>query len=244
LEASVIALCDGADGLIAFPAARDHKRLLDGDRGPNTGGMGAYTPLADLPGGDVDRIIDDIHRPILRELRRRGTPFRGFLYAGLMLTADGPQLLECNARLGDPEAQVLLPQVGVPLGPILAAAARGSLGAWGERLPALPGSTVGIVLASAGYPATPAAHERIEGIEGAIARGAIVFHAASRASEGGWETAGGRVLTVVARGADLESASEAANRAASEITWPGLQRRHDIGRTSVVGAATPAGAPA
>jgi len=243
-EASVIVLSDGRDGMIAFPPARDHKRLLDGDRGPNTGGMGAYTPLPDLSEDELDAIVDSIHRPILRELGRRGTPFQGFLYAGLMLTPDGPRLLECNARLGDPEAQVLLPQLAVPLGPILVAAARGSLGSgWGARFPTFPGAAVGVVLASAGYPALPSASERIEGIDRAEARGATVFHAATRAVEGGWETAGGRVLTVVARGADLAEASEAADRAAAEITWPGMQRRHDIGTDAAV-AAIAVGTPA
>src|SRR6185436_5381720 len=120
----------------------------------------------------------------------------GFLYAGLMLTADGPRLLECNARLGDPETQVLLPQLAVPLGPILLAAARGSLGSgWGARFPTFPGSAVGVVLASAGYPGLPATPERIAGIDRAVGRGALVFHAATRSVEGGWDTAGGRVLT-------------------------------------------------
>jgi phosphoribosylamine--glycine ligase len=243
-EASVIVLSDGRDGMIAFPPARDHKRLLDGDRGPNTGGMGAYTPLPDLPDDEVEAILDAVHGPILRELGRRGCPFQGFLYAGLMLTADGPRLLECNARLGDPETQVLLPQVAVPVGPILLAAATGSLGSgWGAQFPTFPGSAVGVVLASNGYPGLPAAPERIGGIDRAEATGAIVFHAATRAVEGGWETAGGRVLTVVAQGGDLAAASEAADRAAAEIAWPGHQRRHDIGTGGPV-AALAVGTPA
>ena len=152
-EASVIAVCDG-ERAIALPAARDHKRLGDGDTGPNTGGMGAYSPLPDLTDADVDGILADVHRPILAELARRGTPFRGFLYAGLMLTADGPVLLECNARLGDPETQVMLPRLGGALGPVLLAAARGSLPAdIPARLPVLPGVAVGIVLAGEDYPA-------------------------------------------------------------------------------------------
>ncbi|MFL5749129.1 MAG: phosphoribosylamine--glycine ligase [Chloroflexota bacterium] len=229
-EASVIALSDGQGGVVAFPAARDHKRLFDGDRGPNTGGMGAYAPLPDLSEYALEPILDRIHRPILGELRRRGTPFVGFLYAGLILTDDGPRLLECNARLGDPEAQVLLPQVAVPLGPMLAAAARGSLPhVWGSRLPTLGESTVGIVLASAGYPDAPGGSERIEGLARAVDGSVIVFHSASRASGGGWETAGGRVLTGVGRGPDLASAREAAERAAETITWRGMQRRRDIG---------------
>ncbi|HEX5013989.1 MAG TPA: phosphoribosylamine--glycine ligase [Candidatus Limnocylindrales bacterium] len=229
-EASVIALSDGNGGIVAFPAARDHKRLLDGDRGPNTGGMGAYTPLPDFSEYALEPILDRVHRPILAELRRRGTPFIGFLYAGLILTDAGPRLLECNARLGDPEAQVLLPQVAVPLGPLLLAAANGSLPTvWGRKIPTLGGASVGIVLASAGYPDAPAGPEPITGVEGAEALGATVFHAATRAADGGWQTAGGRVLTVVARGDDITAASLAAERAADAISWPGMQRRHDIG---------------
>ena len=160
-EASLIAICDGRDAL-ALPIARDHKRLGDGDTGPNTGGMGAYSPLPDLPDAAADALVDAFHRPILAELARRGTPFRGALYAGLMLTADGPVLLECNARFGDPETQAILPRLAAPLGPLLLAAARGSLaaargalGLEGDRLPALPGATVAIVLAAAGYPDAP-----------------------------------------------------------------------------------------
>jgi phosphoribosylamine--glycine ligase len=239
-EASVIALSDGNGGIVAFPAARDHKRLLDGDHGPNTGGMGAYTPLPDFSEYALEPILDRVHRPILAELRRRGTPFIGFLYAGLILTDDGPRLLECNARLGDPEAQVLLPQAAVALGPLLLAAANGSLpNVWGSKIPTLGGACVGIVLASAGYPETPAGPERIEGIEAAEALGATVFHAATRTVDGGWQTAGGRVLTVVARGEDIAAASLAAQRAADAISWPGMQRRRDIGwAVGAVGAAS------
>jgi phosphoribosylamine--glycine ligase len=229
-EASVIALSDGNGGVVAFPPARDHKRLLDGDRGPNTGGMGAYTPLPDLSEFALEPILDRVHRPILAELRRRGTPFVGFLYAGLILTEDGPRLLECNARLGDPEAQVVLPQVAAALGPLLGAAARGALpNAWGSRLPTLDGSTVGIVLASAGYPESPAGPEHIDGLDRAAETGAMLFHAATRAAGDGWETAGGRVVTVVARGPDLAAASETAQRASDAVSWPGMQRRRDIG---------------
>ncbi len=158
-EASVIAVCDGRTA-VALPASRDHKRLCDGDEGPNTGGMGAYSPLPDLPDAVVREIVRTVHQPILAELAARGTPFVGFLYAGLMLTDDGPVLLECNARLGDPEAQVILPRLAVALGPVMAAAARGDVGmAPGTAsglLPAFPGAAVGVVLASKGYPGTPA----------------------------------------------------------------------------------------
>jgi phosphoribosylamine--glycine ligase len=234
-EASVIGICDGRD-LVALPAARDHKRLLDGDAGPNTGGMGAFAPLPELDSRAIERILDTVHRPILAELARRGTPFRGFLYAGLMLTADGPRLLECNARLGDPEAQVILPLLAAPLGPTLLAAARGRLGAatagWPDRVavPTLPGAAAGIVLAAAGYPETSRTGDEIEGLREADDLGAIVFHAASRRSRSGrWTTSGGRVLTVVGRGDDLGHARERAEAAVAVISWSGMQRRHDIG---------------
>jgi phosphoribosylamine---glycine ligase len=226
-EASVIAICDGRTAM-AMPAARDHKRLGDGDQGPNTGGMGAYSPLADLPDAAATDLVERFHRPVLAELARRGTPFRGALYAGLMLTADGPQLLEFNARFGDPETQVILPRIARPLGPLLLSAARGQL-EHGSTIPVFPGATVGIVLASAGYPVAAGGGATIDGIAAAEAQGALVFHAGTR-NDGGdrWRVDGGRVLAVVGRGHDLAAAREVAERAADAISWPGMQRRHDI----------------
>ena len=235
-EASVIAICDGRRA-IALPISRDHKRLLDGDGGPNTGGMGAYSPLADLADDQTEALLDAFHRPVLAELARRGSPFRGALYAGLMLTDDGPRLLEFNARFGDPETQAILPRLASPLGPVLLAAARGALPA-GLTLATIAGAAVGIVLAAAGYPANPAPGDQIDGIDAAIASGALVFHAATQGADDGWRTAGGRVLTVVGRGPDLTTARETAERAADRISWPGMQRRHDIG----VATPEPAGA--
>jgi phosphoribosylamine---glycine ligase len=228
-EASVIAICDG-ERAIALPAARDHKRLCDGETGPNTGGMGAYSPLPDLDDAAVDTVLETVHRPILAEMRRRGTPFRGFLYAGLILTDKGPALLECNVRLGDPEAQAILPRVAGPLGPLLLAAAQGRLPATlPSRVPTGPDAAVAIVLAAKGYPGDPRRGDPIEGIEAARAQGALVFHGGTvHRPQGGWGTNGGRVLTVVGRGADLGQARIAAERAADAITWDGLQRRHDI----------------
>jgi phosphoribosylamine--glycine ligase len=229
-EASVIAICDGEHAL-ALPAARDHKRLCDGDAGPNTGGMGAYSPVPDLDAADISRIVDTVHRPILAEMARRGTPFRGFLYAGLMLTTGGPVLLECNARLGDPEAQVILPRLATAIGPLLLAAARGVLPADLPTVaPALPGAVVGIVLAARGYPGDPRRGDPIAGLEHAAEGGALVFHAGTVARPGGgYGTNGGRVVTVVGRGATLGDARTAAERGADAISWDGLQRRHDIG---------------
>jgi phosphoribosylamine--glycine ligase len=228
LEASVIAICDG-ERAVALPPARDHKRLADGDRGPNTGGMGAYSPLPDLDDAATEGVLETIHRPILAEMARRGTPFRGFLYAGLMLTADGPALLECNVRLGDPEAQVVLPRLATALGPLLLAAARGILPSDLPALvPTLPGATVGIVLAAAGYPGTVRRGDPIEGLDDARDDGAVIFHAGTVASGSGYRTNGGRVLTVVGRGPTLSEARATAERAADAIRWPGLQRRHDV----------------
>ena len=231
-EASVIAICDGREA-VALPASRDHKRLCDGDLGPNTGGMGAYSPLPDLPDEAVEAILASVHRPILAELARRGTPFVGFLYAGLILTDDGPVLLECNARLGDPEAQVILPRLAGALGPVLAAASRGDVraapGLARGRLPVFPGAAVGIVLASEGYPGTPKRGLPIDGLGAAAASGALVFHSGTIARPGGgYGTSGGRVVTVVGRGPDLPLARDAAERAAGLVAWTGMQRRHDI----------------
>jgi phosphoribosylamine--glycine ligase len=249
-EVSVIAVTDGRVAL-ALPAARDHKRLCDGDRGPNTGGMGAYSPVPDLADRVAAGLLDTIHRPLLAELERRGMPFRGFLYAGLMLTADGPALLECNARLGDPEAQVILPRLAGPLGPVLLAAARGDLGpvmrALGPdvtALPTFPDAAVGIVLAAKGYPNTPERGHPIDGLDEAASLGALVFHAGTHGRPGGgYGTNGGRVLTVVGRGPDLAGARAAAERAADAIRWDGMQRRHDIAAAApllatLAGAAT------
>ena len=244
-EASLIALCDGRDAL-ALPIARDHKRLGDGDRGPNTGGMGAYSPLPDLPDADADDLVARIHRPILAEMARRGTPFRGALYAGLMLTADGPVLLECNARFGDPETQVVLPRLATALGPLLLAAAQGRLldaagplGIVGARLPVLPTATVAIVLAAAGYPEAPRAGDEITGLVQAQAAGALVFHGGTtRDDTATHRTAGGRILTVVGRGPDLAAARAQAETAADLVAFEGVQRRHDIGADAVpLGAA-------
>jgi phosphoribosylamine--glycine ligase len=247
-EASVIAICDGIRA-VTLPAARDHKRLLDGDEGPNTGGMGAYSPLPDLPDATVEEILASVHRPLLAELAARGAPFRGFLYAGLILTRRGPVLLECNARLGDPEAQVILPRLAAPIGPLLLAASRGRLDEeWGQPVPTIPGASVGIVLAAAGYPDAPQPGGTIHGIDAARAAGVLVFHAGTRRRPGGgadasadFETTGGRVLTVVGRGADLASARAIAETGADAISWPGMQRRTDIA-AALPAARIPAGA--
>ena len=238
-EASVMALCDET-AVLALPAARDHKRLGDGDEGPNTGGMGAYSPLPDLDESAVEAILAIIHAPVLAAAARRGIPFRGVLYAGLMLTDGGPRLLEFNVRLGDPEAQAVLPRLAVPLGPLLAAAAEGRLAAAATRLglapravlPAAPEASVAVVLAAAGYPERPRRGDPIGGLEQARAAGGLVFAAGVERAPDGLHTAGGRVLTVVGRGRDLAAAADAAYEAAGHVTFAGAHLRFDIGRVA------------
>ena len=252
-EASLIALCDDHAAL-ALPPARDHKRLLDGDRGPNTGGMGAYSPVPDLPESLCATLIDVVHLPILAELARRGAPFRGALYAGLMLTPEGPVLIECNARFGDPEIQALLPRLAVPLGPLLYGAAQGDLagaagvlGLTGRMLPTTGDAAVAIVLAAANYPETPRRGDAISGLEDAARTGASVFHAgtvrAAAGTAGQYTTNGGRVLAVVGTGHTLAAARAAAEKAADKIAWEGMQRRHDIAAALPPAAVPPAAVP-
>jgi phosphoribosylamine--glycine ligase len=235
VEASLIALCDDHCAM-ALPPARDHKRLADGDAGPNTGGMGAYSPVPDLPTALCTTLLDLIHVPILAELARRGNPFRGALYAGLMLTPEGPVLLECNARFGDPETQALLPRLAVPLGPLLLGAAQGDiaaaacrLGLTGQMLPTTGDAAVAVVLAAAKYPETPRKGDEILGLEEARRTGATIFHAGTVRDPGGaFRTNGGRVLAVVGLGSTISTARTNAEKAAGCITWSGMQRRHDI----------------
>ena len=234
-EASLIALCDD-HGALALPPARDHKRLLDGDRGPNTGGMGAYSPVPDLPESLCATLVDVIHLPILAELARRGAPFRGALYAGLMLTPEGPVLIECNARFGDPEAQALMPRLAVPLGPLLYGAAQGdlaaaaaTLGLHGRMLPTTGDAAVAVVLAAANYPDTPRKGDAIAGLDEAAKGGATIFHAGTtRDADGTYRTNGGRVLAVVGLGTTIPAARAAAEAAADRVSWSGMQRRRDI----------------
>jgi len=238
VEASVIAICDGIDAVI-LPVARDHKRLRAGDEGPNTGGMGAYSPVAEADDLLVRRLHGEIFIPVLREMERRGTPFRGALFAGLMLTVNGPRVLEFNARLGDPETQAILARLDEPITPLLLAAATASLVAVGSRDPILgatKGATVALTLASDGYPESPRAGDAIDGITAARSTGALVFGAGVRLQgPAGMVTSGGRVLTVVGRGHDVAAAADAAYAAADLIIFAGKQVRWDIGR-SLMGA--------
>ncbi|MEP7361411.1 MAG: phosphoribosylamine--glycine ligase [Chloroflexota bacterium] len=229
-EASVIAICDGTRAL-GLPVARDHKRLLEGDRGPNTGGMGAYSPLPEVDDARLADVMKTIFEPVLVHMAERGTPFRGALFAGLMLTDEGPRVLEFNARFGDPETQAILPRLVDPLWPLLLAAATGSLQGCGP-ITATSEATVALTLAADGYPATPRGNDEIRGIDEARQHGALVFGAGVASDDGGvLVTAGGRVLTVVGRGSDLAQAADAAYGSAELIDFAGKQLRRDIGRT-------------
>lgn len=225
-EISIIALCDGAS-VLPLPPARDHKRLLDGDRGPNTGGMGAVCPPADGTPELVEITVRTVLLPTVRELARRGTPFVGALYAGLMLTPRGPRVLEFNCRLGDPEAQAIFLRLRSDPLPLFLAAAQGRLGAqqplWDSR------TAVAVVLAAHGYPGTPRALDEIHGLE-AIAEGddLWILHAGTRLHDGRIATSGGRVITVAALGAGAAQARARAYGAAARISFAGLQSRSDI----------------
>jgi phosphoribosylamine---glycine ligase len=226
-ELSVLAVCDGTRA-VALPPAQDFKRVGDGDTGPNTGGMGAYSPVPAAGAGVVDTVMDRFVEPTLAELRRRGIDYRGVLYAGLMLTAEGPKLLEYNVRFGDPEAQVVLPRLTTDLAELLAAAAGGDLGA--AAAPAFDDDAcVTVVLAAEGYPAAPRRGDVIAGIAAAESAGATVFCAGvGRGEEGRLVTAGGRVLDVTARGSTVSEARTRAYAAASQISWDGMFHRSDI----------------
>ena len=233
-ERSLFAVCDGEDAVLLVPA-QDHKRIGDGDTGPNTGGMGAFSPVPGFALGDarVDALRDTHVLPVLREMARRGTPFRGLLYVGLVDTIDGPQVLEFNVRLGDPEAQVVLPRLTSSPSALLRAAAVGSP-ARGDGIASVPvtfdaGAAVTVVLASAGYPASSTSGVPIEGVDAAAATGAHVFHAGTAFDDAGrLVTAGGRVLAVTGTGRDVAAARAAAYGAADLIRFEGQQRRGDI----------------
>jgi phosphoribosylamine--glycine ligase len=226
-EVSFFAICDGARAL-PLTSAQDHKRIFDDDRGPNTGGMGAFAPSPLVDDDLRSRIMDEIVQPVLRGMRADGTPYIGFLYAGLMLTCAGPKVIEFNVRFGDPEAQVVMPLVASDLHPLLAAAADGALGTNGVVLK--PQVSVGVVLASAGYPGEVATGQRIDGLEDAASiDGVTIFHAGTAMKDNHVVTAGGRVLTVVAVGDDYAQARSRAYEAVARIRFDGMQYRRDIG---------------
>jgi len=227
-EVSLFALCDGATAM-PLGAAQDHKRVSEGETGPNTGGMGAYSPTPSFPPALQEAAIDGIIRPALAEMARRGTPFRGILYAGLMLTGGGAKLIEFNVRFGDPECQALLPRLMSDLLPALRAAYDGELGSFDLRWH--DAASIAVVMAARGYPEAPERGSEIRGLDRAAAiPGVQIFHAGTEAdSAGRLRAAGGRVLNVCATGPDLRAARDAAYTAVRLIDWPEGFCRHDIG---------------
>lgn len=227
-EASFFALVDGVHAL-PLATAQDHKRVGDGDQGPNTGGMGAYSPAPVMTPGMIERTMAEIIRPTVAEMARRGTPFKGVLFAGLMITADGPKLIEYNVRFGDPEAQVLMPRLKSDLLPALLAAVDGVLDRFDLRW--YDKAALTVVLAANGYPGTPEKGTEIKGIEAASATEDVnIFHAGTVRDDAGRILAnGGRVLNVTAVGDTVGQARDRAYEAVSRIDWPGGFCRSDIG---------------
>ncbi len=240
-ECSLLVLCDGAHAVPLVPA-QDFKRVGDGDTGPNTGGMGAYAPMPQVDADAVDHLMDTAVLPLVEELRRRGIDYRGVLYAGLMMTSDGPRVIEYNVRFGDPEAQVVLPLLASDPAELFLAVANGDLG--GAPPPAFSGrSAVCVVMASQGYPEHPHTGDTIEGLlpsgqSVAAVDGVTVFHAGTgrHSPDGPFHTAGGRVLGVTAVAPTLAEARRRAYAAAEPIDWEGMQMRHDIAAVAAEGA--------
>jgi phosphoribosylamine--glycine ligase len=225
-EVSFIALCDGRN-VVPLAPTQDHKAVFDGDTGPNTGGMGAYCDGAILTEAQTREILDGVISPTVEAMR-----FTGFLYAGLMMTAAGPKVLEFNVRLGDPETQPLMHRMESDFAPALMAAATGGLA--GVKLEWRRGPSVCVVLASGGYPGAYETGKAIRGVDAAEATGATVFHAGTRLGTAGLETAGGRVLGVTAAAQDLAGAIDGAYEAARHIRFDGMHCRTDIGRKGLV----------
>lgn len=226
-EASFLALCDGKTAL-PLPTAKDYKKIFEGDRGPNTGGMGAHSPAVILDAASAARVLKEIVYPALQGLAQEGREFRGVLYAGLMITADGPRVLEFNARFGDPETEAILPRLQGDLAQTLEACARGELS--GRELQWKNEACAAVVLASEGYPGSYQTGLPIRGIAEAEADPLVtVFHAGTAARDGEIVTAGGRVLVVAGRGAHLSEAVRRAYEGADRISFPGKTLRRDIG---------------
>ncbi len=215
-EVSVFAVCTER-GAVPLEPARDYKRLLDGDRGPNTGGMGAYSPVNDLPAGLVADTMRGVIEPVLAQMAEEGTPFRGFLYAGLVLTSNGPKVLEFNVRLGDPETQAVLPRLETDLIDVL----EGAAPVWSDT------ATVNVVLAAEGYPDSPVRGSPIQGL-GSFGENVLVFHAGTRKEGKQILVDGGRVLSIVGTGTNLEEARARAYTTVNRVSWPGMQYRTDI----------------
>jgi phosphoribosylamine--glycine ligase len=230
-EASFFALCDG-ETAIPFGTAQDHKRAFDGDKGPNTGGMGAYSPAANIDAAMSGRIMDEIIVPTMRAMKAMGTPYKGVLYAGLMITPQGPKLIEYNARFGDPETQVLMPRLMSDLVPALLAACDGMLKSFDLRWYETRALTV--VMAASGYPGQYARGTVIEGLDQAAAvEGVQIFHAGTKAEGGRILANGGRVLNISATGKTVREAQARAYAAIARIRWPEGFYRRDIGWRAV-----------
>ncbi|PRB71765.1 phosphoribosylamine--glycine ligase [Arthrobacter sp. MYb213] len=227
-EVSLFVICDGKHAVPLAPA-QDFKRIFDNDQGPNTGGMGAYSPLEWLPETFVDEVMDRVAYPTLREMEKRGTPFTGVLYCGLAITKRGIRVIEFNARFGDPETQAVLARLKTPLGGVLLAAANGTLDD-AEQLRWSSQTAVDVVIAAENYPDTPVKGEIIQGLEEAnTVPNVHVMHAGTSAdADGNIVVSGGRVLAVVALGDDLASARASAYAGVAKISWPGAQSRSDI----------------
>ena len=230
-ELSMLALCDGTN-VVPLAPAQDYKRIFDGDLGPNTGGMGSYSPVPGIDETIVARTVAEVHEPIVTLMAERGVPFRGVLYAGLMLTADGPKVLEFNCRFGDPETQAVLPRLRSDLVD-LCLATREPGGLAGVDAEFTTDWAVTVVLASRGYPEGSSKGDVIDGVEAAVASGAEVTHAGTAVEDGMLVTAGGRVLNVTALGPDAATARERAYDAAELITFGGRQIRTDIAARAV-----------
>jgi phosphoribosylamine--glycine ligase len=230
-ELSVFFLCDGENAL-PMVSSRDHKRRYDGDRGPNTGGMGAYAPVADGTPELVERVRHEVALPILRGLAERGCPYRGFLYAGLMLTPEGPKVVEFNCRLGDPEAQVVLPLTGASLIEPMAAIARGeTAGSWSAG--PVPGAALVTVVVSDGYPGPYPKGVPME-VPGDLDPSEVrLFHAGTALRDGQLVTAGGRVVGVTGLGADLAEAAARSRATAARVRFEGAAWRSDIGHSEI-----------
>ena len=226
-EVSYIVMTDG-ESILSTEPAQDHKTIFDGDKGPNTGGMGAYCDSRILTAAQRTEVIGKIIEPTLAVLRRRGTPFSGFLFAGLMMTADGPKTLEFNCRFGDPETQPILYRMNGDLGEVLLALAQKRLSE--VKVDWKPEPSICLVLAAAGYPGKVRTGDVITGLAEAEAEGAKVFHAGTKRMGSGVVTAGGRVLGVTASGVTLQSAIDRAYAAASHLRFDGMQMRRDIGQ--------------
>jgi phosphoribosylamine--glycine ligase len=230
-EVSLFAVTDGSRA-VALAPAQDFKRIGERDTGPNTGGMGSYSPVPGLGEPEVEELLETVHRPVLEELAKRGSPFSGLLYAGLMLTGEGPRVLEFNCRFGDPEAQSILPRVEGDLLGALWGAATGELA---SDLTIGESAVVTVVLASGDYPERGDSGTPIEGVEDAEATGALVFHAGTARHDGRLVTNGGRILDVTALGEDLAAARSAAYEAASRIAFAGMRFRRDIALAAAEG---------